>query len=270
MPEAVVFIHSTGMGPFMWRELTSAVPAGLTVACPTLRGYAPNDRLTAGMPYTLADEFQHLRSQWPSDVDGVHLVAHSFGGFLSLLLARQSLSADWDGPSIRSLWLYEPVLFGSLEHQRQQTPLALPEAVRTELALLYDNPSIFDEDAGGSDAWIGAFIDYWNGPGAWAAASTKVREAGLAVGWKMFQEVKTQAEHRRSFDEFQVELPLTLVHGGQTRAAATEMARQLQAVNPHAHAECLEDLGHMSVTNRPDRIIPSLRAHWDRLGLAPR
>lgn len=220
MPDAVVFIHSTGMGPFMWRQLTAAVPTGMPVVCPTLRGYAPDDRLTQGMPYTLEDELTHVRGQWPQDVEGVHLVAHSFGGFLSLLLARRAQAPGWNGPAIRSLWLYEPVLFGSLEHQRQQSPHALPEPVQNELALLYDNPSIFDESEGGSDAWIGGFIDYWNGPGAWAAASPKVREASLTVGWKMFQEVKTQAEHRRPFADYRVDMPLTLVHGSLTRAAA--------------------------------------------------
>ena len=55
-------------------------------------------------------------------------MAHSYGGFAALTLAMDA------SVPVRSLWLYEPVLFGSL-HAKAAVAGALPaDAARREVA----------------------------------------------------------------------------------------------------------------------------------------
>jgi pimeloyl-ACP methyl ester carboxylesterase len=256
MTDTAVFIHSTGMGPFMWKRLMSTVPEGMRSVAVVNRGYAPDDILPAGTPFTMDMDLAHIRQQMPRDAQALHLVAHSYGGLLALLL-----TLDADLP-IRSLWLYEPVMFGSLRLVQHELQGELADEMRE----MYRPDSLFSQaEQGGSDAWLQAFIDYWNGPGAWSAMPDKVKAPMRTLGWKMSQEVNLIGALPRAFDDFRITQPLTLVHGEHTRLPAREMTRRLGLVNPHAQLESLRGLGHMSVVTDADRVAPSLQAHWQRI-----
>ena len=48
-----------------------------------------------------------------------------------------------------------------------------------------------DLERGGSDDWLEMFVDYWNRPGSWRACPRRRKEETRALGWKMFQEVRS-------------------------------------------------------------------------------
>lgn len=254
MAELAVFIHSTGMGPFMWSRLIAAVPEGPPALAPANRGYPPNAPLPTGARSTVADEVAHLRALLPPDTTALHLCGHSYGGLVALELARLL--------PVRSLWLYEPVLFGSLE----AVAATLPEGAAREVKMLFEGPAnLLDEATGGSDGWLEHFIDYWNRPGAWAALPEKTRALTRQVGWKMFQEVRSVSREPRPFEDYRVDTPLTLVTGARSTASAREMVQRLAAVNPHAHVDTLPDAAHMAIVEAAHLVAPSLRAHWGRV-----
>ncbi len=255
-PDTALFIHSTGMGPFMWKRLMATVPEGMRSLAVVNRGYAPNDLMPAGTPFSMDMDLAHIRQQIPSDTSGLHLVAHSYGGLLALLL-----TLDKDLP-IKSLWLYEPVMFGSLRLVQDE----LEGELGAEMRSMYNPDSVFTKaEQGGTDEWLEAFINYWNGPGAWCFMPDKVKAPMRAVGWKMSQEVSLIGSLPRRFEDFRVEQPLTLVHGEHTRLPAREMTHRLARVNDHALLETMPGLGHMSVVTDADRVAPSLQAHWQRI-----
>lgn len=255
-PDTALFIHSTGMGPFMWKRLMATVPEGMRSLAVVNRGYAPDDLMPAGTPFSMDMDLAHIRQQIPSDTSGLHLVAHSYGGLLALLL-----TLDKDLP-IKSLWLYEPVMFGSLRLAQDE----LEGELGAEMRGMYQPDSVFTKaEQGGTDEWLEAFINYWNGPGAWSFMPDKVKAPMRAFGWKMSQEVSLIGALPRRFEEFQVEQPLTLVHGEHTRLPAREMTHRLARVNEHALLETMPGLGHMSVVTDADRVAPSLQAHWQRI-----
>lgn len=261
MSELAVFIHSTGMGPSMWSRLIAAVPDGPAALAPANRGYPPAAPIPRGTPCSVADEVAHLRGLLPPETTALHLCGHSYGGLVAMELAR-SLATPGAGPAIevRSLWLYEPVLFGSL---RALAP-ALPDDVAREVTLLFGGEHAFlDERTGGDDAWLEGFVDYWNRPGAWAGMPQRAQAASRLIGWKMFQEVRSVSLEPRPFDAYRFVIPLTLVTGERSTAAAREMVRHLAAENPGAHVDRLPDLGHMGMIEAPDRVAPSLRRHWE-------
>ncbi|RTL29676.1 MAG: alpha/beta hydrolase [Burkholderiales bacterium] len=254
--DTALFVHSTGMGPFMWKRLMATVPEGMRSLAVVNRGYAPDDLMPAGTPFTMDMDLAHIRQQIPSDTSGLHLVAHSYGGLLALLL-----TLDRDLP-IKSLWLYEPVMFGSLRKVQDE----LDGELGVEMRTMYGEGSVFTKaEHGGTDEWLEAFINYWNGPGAWSLMPDKVKAPMRAFGWKMSQEVNLIGSLPRAFEDFRVDVPLTLVHGERTRLPALEMTRRLARVNSHALVETLPGLGHMSVVTDADRVAPNLQAHWQRI-----
>lgn len=256
MSEVALFIHSTATGPFMWAPFAAQCPNGLRPLAPVNRGYAPHDLLARGTEFRIADEVLHLKSQLPEGTSGVHLVAHSYGAFAALMLAL-----DPQVP-VRSLWLYEPVLFGSLQAEADR----LPPDVAEQVEQLFSDPDfLLNEARGGDEGWIERFIDYWNFPGMWAAMPEKAKAMTRLVGWKMFQEVRMVSREPHAFESYRLDIPMTLVRGARTTPPARQMVQRLAEVNPHAQVDTLAGQGHMAIVAAPDVVQPSLAQHWARV-----
>lgn len=256
MADVALFVHSTGVGPFMWNKLLVGLPEGIAPLTPTNRGYSPSDLLARGTPFSLQDEVAHLKAQIPEGTTGVHLGGHSYGGLVAL-----SLAMDPAVP-VRSLWLYEPVLFGSLNAEADTLQGEVAEQVR---ALFTDREFLLNEETGGNDAWLERFVDYWNFPGMWASMPDKAKLMARAVGWKMYHEVRMVSQEPEPFAHYRLSVPTTLVYGERTQPPAAEMVRRLAAINPHAEVTELKGQGHMAVVGAPDAVLPTLQAHWARV-----
>jgi pimeloyl-ACP methyl ester carboxylesterase len=255
MSDIALFVHSTGVGPFMWNKLLVDLPAGVTPVTPTNRGYSLPDLVARGTKVTVAEEAAHIKAQIPAGTTGVHLGGHSYGGLVALTLAL-----DPQVP-MKSLWLYEPVMFGALRAIVDE----LPDDAAAQVREFTDAPDRFlDERTGGQDAWLENFVDYWNHPGMWASMPDKAKDMARLVGWKMFQEVRMVFEEPQPFEAYRFKVPLTLVKGEHTQPPAREMVRRLAAVNPQARVEVLEGLGHMGLVSNPAGVLPSLQRHWAR------
>ncbi len=90
---------------------------------------------------------------------------------------------------MRSLSVYDPVAFGVLRDPPDEAGLA-------DLARAGSQPVFTDEARGGGEDWMEAFVDYWNGPGAWRALPATSREQFLRVGRKVFREVMSLMHDR--------------------------------------------------------------------------
>ncbi len=257
MSEVALFIHSTATGPFMWRPLLADLPEGVTPLTPVNRGYAPGDALSVGQAFSVQDEVAHLKALIPPGTTGLHLGGHSYGGFVALTLAKEA------GLPVRSMWLYEPVLFGALRAE----PERMSADVAAHVEALYGAAnSMLDEQTGGSEAWIERFIDYWNQPGMWASMPDKAKAMTRPLGWKMFREVCSVSTEPQAFEHYQLPVPLTLAYGEHTTPAAKAMVMRLAEVNPHAKVDEVPGVGHMGVVGAPGVVLPSLKAHWARVG----
>lgn len=255
MTTTVAFIHSTGLGPFMWSPYRTAA-GSLPSLAPFNLGYEPGREVQAPQRAALADDVAHLATQLPQDAP-LHLVAHSWGATIALALARSRPQ------QVASLWLYEPVLFGALLNERA----SLDDPTRRDLdAVVAGFEDVTDATGGGED-WLRRFTDYWNGEGAWAAMSDKARQAMRRVGWKMYQEVRSTFEDADDFDRFRVQVPVTLVVGARSQRPARAMSQQLAARLPSARLHHVPSLAHMSVLDRADALAPLLADHLRSQGL---
>jgi pimeloyl-ACP methyl ester carboxylesterase len=143
---------------------------------------------------------------------------------------------------------------------------SLSPQVAADVALLFEDPRfLMDEATGGDATWLARFVDYWNEPGTWASMTDKAKFMAQMVGWKMFQEVRAVSTEAKAFEQYALQVPLTLVHGEKTTAPAADMVRRLAQVNAHAHVEVLSGAGHMGVLHAPEAVRATLREHWSRL-----
>lgn len=244
---SVLCIHSTGTGPFMWDFLETKDGK---LAPPNL-GYPPLDPIPRGQRVSVEDDVKHLLSQLPAD-GSFDVVAHSYGGTIAL----KALAAL--GPRVRSVFLVEPVLFGALLHE----PEAEPEAVKQVREFLEHPWFIRGDEKGGTDAWLEVFIDYWNRPGSWARLGELMKAHNQAMGWKMFNEVRSVfLEAGRVSDYPFPDVPVTLVMTERSPFAAREVIKALARANPHAALVELPSTGHMAPLTHPQKVLEAFNAH---------
>lgn len=254
MSAKVVFIHSTGTGPFMWDSVPEEIVPASRRVVPTNLGYPPGPAIARGTHFTIADEVEQVWSQLPAD--DLHLVAHSYGGLMAFDLFPRL------GPRLKSVVLLEPVLYAALSRDESAEAAALADARS------FDKNAWFlaDESRGGTEPWLEFFIDYWNRPGSWARMPEALRAQNLAMGWAMFQEVVSVFAEVKGFDERALpNVPVTLVRGERSPAGARGVIAQLAKRNPHARLIELTGTGHMAPLTHPQKVNEALETHFEGL-----
>jgi pimeloyl-ACP methyl ester carboxylesterase len=154
-----LLIHSGGFTSRQWRKLAQQLAPTHDVLAPDLIGYGETP-WPPGKPFHFRLDLERLAGllDRPADV-----VGHSYGGLLALQLALACPDR------VHSLALYEPVAFGVLgEDESEGSPARALPAYRA--------------DASGLDeAWLSAFVDWWNGLGTWLALPEPTKAGFRAV-----------------------------------------------------------------------------------------
>lgn len=183
----------------------------------------------------------------------VHLVGHSYGGAVALHVARTRPER------VRSLTLVEPSAFHLLRDGDEADGAALAEivdvAVDVRLALAYG------ELADG----FGRFVDYWTGPGSWAAMPAEKRAAfapqlaRIALDFDALLGDPAGLEDVRGLD-----LPTLIVQGGATRLPSRRICERLRETLPEARFEMVPGAGHMLPITHREPVNALIAAHIQR------
>ena len=208
------------------------------VIAPDLYGCGKSPAWPGERPLWIDDQIALLASAFERAGERFHLVGHSYGGAIALKAALRFT------PKLKSVVLYEPVLFSVLLSNAPQS-----EAAREIVAVRDDVVS------GESEAAAERFIDYWMGRGTWASAP-EARRATLvdAVAaqkpeWHSAFNEPTPLEAFAALD-----VPTLLMTGTASTAAARGVARLLAGVLPRVRVEEIEGLGHMAPVTHPGEI----------------
>jgi pimeloyl-ACP methyl ester carboxylesterase len=158
----VVFLHGTAASPRQWRELIGRLPQAIETLALDLPDYVAHEVRSAQR--SLSQEAQVLLPKLRGLGQPFHLVGHSYGGALALRIAMR-----WPG-LVSSLTLFEPVMFHLL---RDGHPIE--RQMHEDIANLVRD--LEHAEAAGTPA-LGAarFIDFWNGPGAFADYAPETQE----------------------------------------------------------------------------------------------
>jgi pimeloyl-ACP methyl ester carboxylesterase len=245
-----LLIHSGGFTSRQWRKLAHRLAASHDVLAPDLIGYG-DAPWPPGEPFHFRQDVDRLAgllaahgvdADRPADV-----VGHSYGGLLGLQLALAHPDR------VRRLALYEPVAFGVLDAADPADA-----AARAALAL-----PVYRADAAGVDeAWLTAFVDWWNGPGAWAQLAEPTRAGFRSVAWKVYQEVASlTADHTDRAGYAAIAAPTLLLGGANTPLTERRTLERLAAALPAARLTLFPGMGHMGPITHADQVNDAIAAH---------
>jgi pimeloyl-ACP methyl ester carboxylesterase len=251
---AVLVLHSTGASGAQWRALAERLAPSHRVVAPDLCGYGGSAPWPGRTALRLAHEAARLLPLLERIGTPVHLVGHSYGGAVALHLARTQRER------IASLVLYEPVAFHLLREGDAADTAALREiaAVAATVARC----------VGSGDYAAGAahFVDYWSGPGTWAAMPPARQDALARRLPKValdFEAAMHEAALPRDFAS--MALPALLLQGDRSPAPPWRVALRLARVWPDAPLHIVRGAGHMGPLTHRDEVNEQIVAHLNAM-----
>lgn len=248
---AVVCLHSSTGSHAQWRGLASQLARRCRVTSFDLHGHgrSPDWPETAGR--TLLVDAQAVIARMHAE-PGIHLVAHSYGAAVAMQIALRH--PKW----VRSLSLYEPVVFGMIQR------LAPGDAALREIEAVA--AGLRERVARGELADAAAlFVDYWGGAGSWRgfdAAQQAVVMSRIGTVPNHFDATFAATWGRETLSR--LTMPTLLVHGSETRASARRVAELLAALLPQVQRREIDGAGHLGPITHDVFVNREVVAHLDR------
>ncbi len=264
--EPIVLLHCSGSSAAQWRSLATKLAARYRVITPDLIGYGASAPWAGRAEFCLAQEAAAIRSILGALEEPAHLVGHSYGGGVALHIARTRPEL------LRSLTLIEPSAFHLLRGGDEFDVAALRQI--NEVAS-YARSTLANGDYMRA---FGRFVDYWSGPGTWAAMPGDKRAAfapqltKVVLDFHALLNEPAEIEHVKDID-----LPTLLLQGGCTTLPSRCVVKRLRAALPAARFRVVQGAGHMLPVTHRDEVnalivehleaasssLPKERTSWD-------
>ena len=252
---AVISLHSSASSPRQWSALTQALGSAYRVAAPALIGYGDAPDWHYQRPLSLDDEAERIESLIDAEPEGVHLVGHSFGGAVALRLALRNPG------KVRSLALYEPVLFSLLNDEASARPGPPPSMVEVNSVRIGIRRSL---SSGLGTFAARMFVEYWSGPGAWDTLDLRRQQAITARMHKVDAEFDAVNCNQIRLDEFHsIRVPVLMLQGERTRRPAHRIAELLTSTLPNVTREVVRGAGHMGPMTHAATVNARIAAYLD-------
>ena len=247
---AVVLVHSSASGHRQWRRLVETLQGRYRIIAVNLFGYGKTSSWPGTRPLAAADQAELVAAAAALAGEPVALIGHSLGGLVALEAAARL--AD----RVRVVVAFEPILFGDLKVHG-------PAQAYDEIAGL---ASRCRELARRSD-WnaVGeCFVDYWTGPGVWAATPDERKQNMLTMLPAVVPEWDMAMTSARPLEGWSaITAPVHLIHAVDTRAPTREIVKLLAKHHPDWHVREVRSGGHMAPVTRPDLVNPLIAAAID-------
>ena len=249
-PAPVIALHCSGAGAAQWRQLGDVLGSRYELFAPEHYGCDSVGPWSGERAFTLADETARTIGIIDRCDCKVHLVGHSYGGGVALRAAVERPNR------IASLTLYEPSAFHLLKAMGARGAVALAEirAIATEVA-----KGVITGDYRGA---VSSFVDYWGGPGAWAALRPSVQAA--LTRWTP----KAPLDFRALIDEptpasayADLRFPALIMRGEHAPAPTRLIADNLPALMPAARLAVIAGAGHMGPLTHASEVNAAIERH---------
>jgi pimeloyl-ACP methyl ester carboxylesterase len=248
----VVLLHSSASSSRQWNALVELLRPRYNVRTVDFHGHGTQAAWHGARPLTLADEAA-LVEPILREVGSVHLVGHSYGGAVALKVA------ELHPRSMRSLVVYEPVLFNWLFRHEPDSSAALQ---------VLEMADSMREQLLHGDAYAAAeqFIGYWAGPSAWLRMGGAKRDSTALRMRSVLAHFA--ALSRESLARLRLAgplVPMLCLGGSDTAASTRRIAMLLRQAFPLAQHATLDGLGHMGPITHPDAVNARIAAFLSAL-----
>jgi pimeloyl-ACP methyl ester carboxylesterase len=254
--ETVFLLHCSGSSGAQWRSLKEKLGEKLArryrAVAPDLIGYGQAAPWSGQGEFSLAQEAAALRI--PDEP--FHLVGHSYGGGVALHIARTRPEL------VLSLTLIEPSAFHLLRGGDQIDQAALREisevAAQSQAALA----------SGDYMSAFGRFVDYWSGPGAWAAMPAEKRSAYAPQLAKVALDFHALLGEPVGIEQLKdIAAPTLIVQGGCTTLPARCVCHRLRRALPAAQFKVVRGAGHMLPVTHREAVNALVAEHFATAGV---
>lgn len=248
---AVVCLHSSTGSHAQWRGLAAQLARRCRVTSFDLHGHGRSPDWPEAAGRSLLVDAQAVIARMHAE-PGIHLVAHSYGAAVAMQIALRH--PKW----VKSLALYEPVVFGMIQR------LAPGDAALGEIEAVA--AGAHERVARGELADAAAlFVDYWGGAGSWRgldAAQQAVVMSRIGTVPHHFDATFAATWGRETLSR--LTMPTLLVHGSQTRASSRRVADLLAALLPQVKRCEIDGAGHLGPITHDGLVNREITAHLER------
>ncbi|HEX7045264.1 MAG TPA: alpha/beta hydrolase [Burkholderiales bacterium] len=254
--DPIVLVHGSASSGAQWRATAERLSGRYRVLAPDLCGYGTSANWPGRSAFHLEHEAEIVRRLLEFTGGPAHMVGHSYGGAVALHVARRH------GDSLRSLTLIEPAAFHLLRSADRRAAAEIAQAAACLRRALASGEFV---------RGFGLFVDYWNGPGTWAAISAD-KQASMARRLpKVILDFHAAFNEPGGLDDLRsLAVPTLLLYGTRSPPPARRICALLARALPHARLAAIEGAGHMSpVTHRP-AVETLLTAHLNRSSASER
>lgn len=246
----VIALHCSGGGASQWSHLAEALGGRYDVAAPEHYGSESAGPWTGEHAFTLADEAARAIELVDKSEEQVHLVGHSYGGgvALNVALARPQ--------RIASMALYEPAAFHLLRQMGQHGGEAFAEIAEVAERICEGVVRGDYRDA------VTAFVDYWNGPGAWEAMRPSLQRALIRwapkgpLEFRALIDDATQAHAYRA-----LKVPVLILCGEHAPMPTRIIAEDLSMLLPSSRLAVVGGAGHMGPLTHAQEVSKLIVRH---------
>jgi pimeloyl-ACP methyl ester carboxylesterase len=254
----VIALHCSGGGASQWSHLAEALGVGYAVLAPEHYGSEATGPWTGEHAFALADEAARILPLIDDSAEKVHLVGHSYGGGVALNLALSRPGR------IASMALYEPTAFHLLKRLGEPGAAAITEISGVAGRM---GRSVAAGDYRGAAA---AFVDYWNGPGAWEALKPHVRGALTRWAPKGPMDFHALIEEPTPADAYRaLAFPVLILRGERAPAPTRLIAEGLERLLPASRHAVIAGAGHMGPLTHATEVSAAIARHVALAGPAP-
>jgi pimeloyl-ACP methyl ester carboxylesterase len=257
--ERTIALHCSGAGPSQWNGLAAALGAGYEVLAPEHYGSGSRGPWTGEHPFTLAAEGAGALALIDTSDDKVHLVGHSYGGGVALevALARPD--------RIASMALYEPSAFHLLRQMGGPGIAGYAEIVGIAQHV---GKAIA---AGDFRYGVAAFVDYWNGAGAWAAIRPSAQHALIRWAPKAPLDFHALLENPTPASAYRaLAFPVLILRGEHAPRPTRLVAEGLAELLPSNRLSVVDGAGHMGPFTHAAEVSRLIAGHIGAASLRPR
>jgi len=247
----VIALHCSGGSASHWSPLAEALRGRHDLSAPEHYGSQDAGSWGGEHAFTLDDEaVRSIALIDRCDGDKVHLVGHSYGGAvaLNIALARPN--------RIASMVLYEPTAFHLLRQLGERG--SQPYAEITGLARSVYKGVVTGDYRGA----VAAFVDYWNGPGAWNALRPSVQSALIRWAPKGPLDFRALIDDPTPADAYRrLAFPVLILRGEHAPSPTRAIAEGLAELLPASRLVAIAGAGHMGLLTHAKEVCDLIVWH---------
>jgi lipase len=251
--ETLVLLHGSGSSSAIWAPVSQRLSDTYDVIAPDLIGHGAAAPWHGRSSFSLDEEARNVNDLVPCCERPFHVVGHSYGGAVALLLAINNPAR------VKTLTLIEPAFVAALRYAGDDHPFGELCRMGTRFASALES--------GNLEIAMRDYIDFWLDAGWWSGLPAHIQDAMVAMAgtiqldWKALLEFDPGAS---------VLLPLgaktLIVRGDRSPLSMIRLVDALHRLMPGSTRTIVQRANHLLPVTHASEVTGALTAHLHAVG----